>query len=233
MKAINHKVSQEQIERLYAFTREHFVEYYDLQTELVDHLANAIESIWEQQPAMDFESALKHEFKKFGVFGFMDVVEKRQLALRKKYNKLIWSYFKDFFRLPKVMLTAVGVGITYQLLLIEPLLYQGLLLVILILSGTKLFRSVKKYRKRVKLSGKKWLFEEQIFTCGGSGIYLYVAIQALRLGGENPSPYYVLALSILLVMLVLFDYIVLFVIPARAEEHLQATYPEFNLEITD
>ena len=41
------KLSAEQIERLYQFTRQHYVEYYDLQTELVDHLANAIEEQWQ------------------------------------------------------------------------------------------------------------------------------------------------------------------------------------------
>lgn len=37
------KLSAQQIDQLYAFTRQHFVEWYDLQSELVDHLANAIE----------------------------------------------------------------------------------------------------------------------------------------------------------------------------------------------
>ncbi len=37
------KVSPQEIQRLYRFTREHYVEYYDLQTELVDHLATGIE----------------------------------------------------------------------------------------------------------------------------------------------------------------------------------------------
>ena len=87
------KIKTAQIEQLYSFTRQHFVEHYDLQTELVDHLANAIEAKWEQQPELDFETALQQEFKKFGVFGFMDVVEQRQGALTKKYYKIIWSYF--------------------------------------------------------------------------------------------------------------------------------------------
>ena len=77
------KLSAEQIERLYQFTRQHYVEYYDLQTELVDHLANAIEEQWQKNPKLSFEEALQIEFKKFGVFGFMEVVEKRQVALNK------------------------------------------------------------------------------------------------------------------------------------------------------
>ncbi|WP_321539727.1 hypothetical protein [Flavobacterium piscinae] len=78
------KVNQEQIDRLYRFTREHFVEHYDLQTELVDHLSNAIEEQWKENPKLSFEDALQKEFKKFGVFGFMDVVEQRQANSKQK-----------------------------------------------------------------------------------------------------------------------------------------------------
>lgn len=94
------KLTSEQIERLYLFTRQHFVEWYDLQTELVDHLANSIENQWQENPKISFENALQIEFKKFGVFGFMDVVEKRQAALNKKYNGIIWEAFQSIFYHP-------------------------------------------------------------------------------------------------------------------------------------
>lgn len=226
------KLNAEQIERLYLFTRQHFVEYYDLQTELVDHLANAIETKWAVQPDLDFETALQQEFKKFGVFGFMDVVEKRQAALTKRYYKLLWQYFKEFFGLPKIVLTIACIAITYQMLMFEPVLYTIILFIVLLLSAVKLFQLNRQYKKKVRQTGQKWLLEELIFRCGGTGIYLYVAVQALRLGGESASPLYMAILSIFLVLLALYDYIVLFVIPAKAEEHLKATYPEYNLEIT-
>ncbi len=94
-------VSEEQIERLFQFTREHYVEHYDLQSELVDHLANAIEQRWEETPELPFEDCIKAEFKKFGIFGFMDVVEKRQKALRKKYRKLMWGQVAHTYNLQK------------------------------------------------------------------------------------------------------------------------------------
>ncbi len=37
------KLTEAQIEELYAFTRKKYVEHYDVQTELVDHLATSIE----------------------------------------------------------------------------------------------------------------------------------------------------------------------------------------------
>ncbi len=36
------KLSENQIQQLYKFTEQHYVEWYDVQTELVDHLANGI-----------------------------------------------------------------------------------------------------------------------------------------------------------------------------------------------
>ena len=88
------KITQEQNDQLFAFTIKHFVEYYDLQNELTDHLANAIEERWKTEPNLSFDDALKQEFKKFGIFGFMGVVESRQAALNKKYKKLMWGYMK-------------------------------------------------------------------------------------------------------------------------------------------
>jgi len=40
------KLTTEQINKLYTFTKKHYVDYYDLQTELVDHLSNGIEAQW-------------------------------------------------------------------------------------------------------------------------------------------------------------------------------------------
>ena len=53
------KLNKEQIDRLYEFTRQHYVYWYDLQTELVDHMANSIETKWQQNPKIDFEDALQ------------------------------------------------------------------------------------------------------------------------------------------------------------------------------
>ncbi|MDO5969467.1 hypothetical protein Q4Q35_06575 [Flavivirga aquimarina] len=41
------RLTELQINKLYAFTKKRYVEWYDVQIELVDHLANGIESQWE------------------------------------------------------------------------------------------------------------------------------------------------------------------------------------------
>jgi hypothetical protein len=51
------KLTQDDIHDLYVFTHKHNVEHYDLQTELVDHLANGIQQQWEKDSELSFEDA--------------------------------------------------------------------------------------------------------------------------------------------------------------------------------
>ena len=99
------KLTKLQIDKLYTFTKKHYVDYYDLQTELVDHLSNGIEAQWQENEKLPFDDALKLEFKKFGIFGFTDLVSEKQAKMTKRYNKLILSIFKTYFTLPRVLLT--------------------------------------------------------------------------------------------------------------------------------
>jgi len=99
------KLSAEQIEQLFDFTRQHFVEHYDVQVELVDHLANAIEAQWTENPEISFEEALDKEYNNFGVFGFSGLVEQKQVALQNHYWEIIKKEFINFFTVPRIVLS--------------------------------------------------------------------------------------------------------------------------------
>lgn len=225
-------VTAAQIEILYAFTRKHYVEYYDLQTELVDHLANAIETRWAVQPNLSFEDALGAGFKKFGIFGFTDVVERRQAAMHKRYYKLIWGYAKDFLRLPKILVCLGAMAIAYQLLLFVPYFIALFASVMLVLFTARFIKLNQKFKKLTKATGKRWMFQENIYRCAGSGALFYPCFQFVRFeGGEGSSPIVLAIVAALVVVYALYNYISLFVIPAKAEEHLSAVYPEYKLEM--
>ena len=231
------KLTTSQIDRLYTFTRQHYVEYYDLQTELVDHLANAIEAEWEKNPKLSFEEVLELEFKKFGVFGFMDVVEKRQAAMGKKYKLLVWKHFKEFFTIPKIILTASLVLGLFLFLRIQywdyffPVAMLFLLVVILPVA----FFSNKKIKKHQQVTGKVWLFEKTILNFGNTPGLLLLPMHFFNLLNPmvvhfgSPSTTFLLAISFLTVSVYLVVYIVTIVIPKRAEDYLKQTYPEYEL----
>ncbi len=229
-------VSEKQIERLFQFTREHYVEHYDLQSELVDHLANAIEQCWEETPELPFEDCIKAEFKKFGIFGFMDVVEKRKKALNKKYRKLVWSQVTDFFQLPKIILTG---GLTFLLYFIVQsgkiphLFYVIALIFLLIIIGIETYKLEKSYKRRVKETGKKWVLEEYIFGVALTPSILSLGIQILAQASIHEwtieNPYLIFLICLGVVFLLILTYVGVFYLPKNAERYLEETYPEYRM----
>lgn len=220
------------MDRLFRFTREHFVEHYDLQAELADHLANAIEERWQQNPDLDFEEALQAAFKKFGIFGFSDIVDKRRNALMKRYYGLLWRYFKNFFRLPQLLGTLSAVVATYVLLKFYPVLYMLLFLCGIITSIAMAIYTTVKYNRKTKKTGRKWLLEEIVFSCAGTFPILYAPIYFHNLffaenGTTSELVSWVLAAA--LVLYYLFDYVALFVLPSKAKKHLIELYPEYSI----
>lgn len=77
-------LTEEQINRLYKFCVQHYVRYYDVQIELVDHLANAIEARMEADKKLDFETALNSVYAGFGMMGFSKIVSQRTAAASKQ-----------------------------------------------------------------------------------------------------------------------------------------------------
>jgi len=224
-------VNAEQIDQLYTFTQQHFVEYYDLQTELVDHLANAIETLWETKPQLTFDEALQIEFKKFGVYGFSDVVAERQKALGKRYMKLMARYFKDFFKLPRILLTIAIFVVTYKAFLFQPMLYVPVILMLQGFSFYRIMKQKKKYKLKTEATGKRWLLEELIYKgntiLGFSGITMQCIQFTFH---DHLRPVYIAIMTFVFVLSLMHSYIVLYVIPEKATEHLLAAYPGYKWE---
>jgi hypothetical protein len=228
------KVNPEQIEQLYRFTREHFVEHYDLQTELVDHLSNAIENQWKENPNLSFEDVLQNEFKKFGIFGFSEVVEKRQNAMQKRYFKFVWTHFVSFFKLPKILLTIGTIGIVFQLLHFFPyqeFIIYALILFFVIAFGWWQFKTNRLLKKHKKEERKRWLMEEIIYQFGlGTAfpVMFQLFFHVSKFGSYGLESWQSqLFFSILFVLLTLFFYIMIKIIPSKAKHYLERTYPEY------
>ncbi len=231
------KLTNLQIENLYKFTRKHYVYYYDVQSELVDHLANDIEQILEENPKLTFENARDKSFKKFGIFGFMDVVEKKQTRMTKKYFILILKFVKEWFRLPKIVLTILLFLGFYQLQKLPNAyyIYVSVFGFIILLESFTVIKNTRKLKKKTKITGKKWMFENIIAVngIGNSALILFYAF--CYLFPDNAKDFLLMgdfrkAMSAFVItLLILFGYVSLVVIPKKAEELLQETYPEYKL----
>ncbi|MEO7120213.1 MAG: hypothetical protein ABIY62_03915, partial [Ginsengibacter sp.] len=93
-------LTSEQIEYLFTFCRKHSVYYYDVQVELVDHLANAVEEEMTNDPKISFEKALDKVHRSFGYSGFAPLVAEKQKYAAKQSRKLFWKSFRRQFGWP-------------------------------------------------------------------------------------------------------------------------------------
>lgn len=229
------KLTDKQIEELFQFTRKHFVEWYDLQAELVDHLANDIEQIWKEKPNLSFNEAKIIAFKKFGVFGFMDVISSRQSALEKRYRKLIAKEFIKYFKLPKIILTVFLIFVMIYFLRITEHNHFAILslgLGVFIFPVFAMFKTGKRIKKRQQETGRKWLFEESIKNLGGVFIMIYFPFQiSLQVLPKitNWTLQYELIVASYLVLTSIIYYVAIVIIPPKAREIIAKEHPEYEM----
>ena len=114
-------ITDAQYESLFAFCRRHYVHYYDVQVELVDHLSAAIEERMQQNPKLSFDQALDSVYAGFGIKGFADILATRMQMVSEKCKKQKWKLFFSYFTVPKIAMT---VCIYAGLLLIGKFLTQ-------------------------------------------------------------------------------------------------------------
>jgi putative Mn2+ efflux pump MntP len=230
------KLTKTHIEELYKFTRKHFAEHYDVQTELVDHLANDIEEIWVTQQHLSFQEARDKSFKKFGIFGFMDVVEAKQKQMNKRYWKIIIRFVKEWFSVPKVLTTSI-VFLSFFIILKTPYseyILLGILFILGVFDLVKQLVSRKKQKKKEQKKEKIFLLEAMIggarnsFT-GITLMNLFNIVNLTKFDFSNLEIYWVTLIAGVVTLLCITFYVITYVIPQRAEELLQETYPEYKL----
>jgi hypothetical protein len=228
------KVLDKHITELYKFTREHFVVHYDVQTELVDHLANDIEQIWQVQPQLTFKEARTASFKKFGVFGFMTVVEEKQKAMNKRYLKILWRFVKEWFTLPKIIVTGLIFMIfftVFQFTFAEEIIFMSILGLVF-LDFYHIFKKKNKIKKNKK--EKVFLLESMIGeTRRGFSVLVFVNVfNIINISDVNfvtLSLFWMIIIAFFATFMCIVFYITAFVIPSKAEELLVETYPEYKM----
>jgi hypothetical protein len=102
---IERKLTPEEINQLFDFCQKRNVKEYEIQAELVDHLASSIEIQLEQNASLSFFEALNIAYNDFGTNGFKEIVKIKRRMFRHKYNRLFLSYLATFFQLPRIILT--------------------------------------------------------------------------------------------------------------------------------
>jgi hypothetical protein len=100
-------LNRQQIDILYQYCETKGVKYYDVQCELVDHLADAMEELQNEKSNSSFKELLFEIDSRFAPDDFSMIVKSKSKSIRKKYWFLFRKEFISFFRIPKVFLLMI------------------------------------------------------------------------------------------------------------------------------
>lgn len=96
-------LNQEEIQKLFDFTKKKYVRYIDVQVELVDHLASSIEQLQKENPQLDFDQALAKVYSRFPISGFDKLINEKTKALYFSWLRKLKEYIIDFMTWPKIL----------------------------------------------------------------------------------------------------------------------------------
>lgn len=211
-------LSKEQIDALFDFTRKHYVEYYDLQVELVDHLANDIEQIMNENPKISFEQARDKAFKKFGITGFSDVVSAKTWQMQKEYYKLIFKHFLSLLT-SKIIIISIAffaaLSYIFRYSKYNIYFFTGIIIILTVVATYLMFVNNRRMGKRIKNKDKVLLVESVSASLGNPLVYFNLLFNLLsfvfRQKSDNESSElianYSVIFGLLLVVSVLFWYV--------------------------
>jgi hypothetical protein len=98
------------ISRIHSYVEGMGVEFYDVQVEIVDHIASVIEEQMTIKPEELFDSTLS----KFT--GFDGLVNEKRRQVARQYDRYIIQSLKSFFSWPKVIFTLLLLWLIYSFL---------------------------------------------------------------------------------------------------------------------
>jgi len=148
-----HTLTDAQIEALYLFTQKKGIQYYEVQIELVDHLASSIEAEWAEKPELPFDMALEDVYRRFGIFGFDELEAQKANALYKLQLKRWSRTFLKFLNVPLGLFTVLiflGIRETMQLVGFERFYWPYSLVLMAAGIGYMVFSSQKQKQKQQK-----------------------------------------------------------------------------------
>src|ERR1700709_2719609 len=104
-------LTQQQIDEITSLCQAMGVKYYDVQLELVDHIAGMIDQLQEEKPRINFEDALQMAIKEFTPAEFKLIAKNKEQQLLKRFKRLWLKEFLAYFTFPKITITILLIAV--------------------------------------------------------------------------------------------------------------------------
>lgn len=106
-------LTNEQLGYLFTSVSRRHVKDYDVQLELVDHLASRVEELLTDNPSMMFEVAVGTAYADFGNMSFMGFAQNKKALALKSGRERWFKTLLGLFRWPELLLVSGIVIVTY------------------------------------------------------------------------------------------------------------------------
>lgn len=230
------ELSKEQIAELFAFVEKKGVRYIDVQYELVDHLASAIESELEKDNQMGFKHALQKVYGQFPISGFDTFLREKEQAMFSYWRRKKWNILAQYFSLPKLILTFLIVIFYVTLTNI----HAQWSIAFCVLSSTIVFiYSIAILYIRPYKFTKKYLVVEKYFQVIGGGAIgsspIILASYIVNLVPNGPLTYsdsYFFLVMIFCVLSTILVHASVFEFPNIIAQEINNKYAHLQIELT-
>lgn len=136
------QLTKKEIQQLFDFVEGQGLKFYDVQIEVVDHFASAIEANWETYPNdWSFEQKIASVYDELGFKGFRNLLMGKTVMVIRSANKLAFNFVKDAIKIPQIFVTIVLIYLLQQAFLSSenPHIFFGYIILspsIILLLGT-------------------------------------------------------------------------------------------------
>lgn len=219
-------LTQSQIDRIFEFTAQKYIKYYDVQLELVDHVASRIEDMMAADAQLQFEVALQRVYKSFGVFGFTKVQNERVSELEGYWRRKLWICMKRYFTLPLLIFTLLlSILILSLLLYAGSYAYHGILICSMLAAGI-----YKICGNRVAIKHKT-LYQHSFsqITAGCSTAVCYPLFMSNVQGLFSAHLWVVYFVAFYIAVFIILIWVVVVELPRHMDEQLRLRYEHLNL----
>jgi hypothetical protein len=231
---MSRKLTKEEIAVLFYFCENEEVYDYDLQIELVDHLASYIEDQWKADPEIEFEAAVENLYSKFGWKEFRKLERQIARQLKRKFRRMLWQNFLEYFRLPKIAITLIIMVSVFSVLRMTENNSLAIIILTVPISLVSIYYTFILFPKKIKVKtthNKSFMileYLESISKITGSIVQLPLfAILFSDVFKYTNTISEEILISVIISMLAVFLYGYFFFLPKKIRKYFMSYYSEF------
>lgn len=225
-------ITSDQIAHLFKFVKSKYVRYIDLQYELVDHLASAIEDEMAQDSKLTFEQALALVYNRFPVTGFTHYIKSTSTNLSKYWRRKLWLIAKSYFRIPQVILTiAVFAFVLYICFEGDPLGIKTLLTISIIVNFVASHFITSKFLNRKYSNNYLFLSSFHQAAFGLSMMSVYFFLNFPNWDFEAFSSFQNTLIATAITALLIYSHAIATYFPSMIKEEIKIKYAHLKLVI--